>query len=178
MESFDHVVRGLIGIVAFTAVAVLLSSNRRAIDWRLVVMGFLLQFVFAALVIHVGPVRAVVEWVGARFVDLLGFTNEGSKFVFGSLADQGKHGVVFAIGILPSIIFFSAISSLLYYLGILQKIVYAFAWVMTKTMKQSSTRADSFNRLCQDNCANGINVKAPPSGTTYTGIAFYVGSAQ
>ncbi len=141
MESFDHVVRGLIGIVAFTAVAVLLSSNRRAIDWRLVVMGFLLQFVFAALVIHVGPVRAVVEWVGARFVDLLGFTNEGSKFVFGSLADSGKHGVVFAIGILPSIIFFSAISSLLYYLGILQKIVYAFAWVMTKTMNLSGAES-------------------------------------
>ena len=141
METFHHVVRGLIGIVAFIGLAVLLSTNRRAINWRLVVMGLVLQFTFAALVIYFGPVRAIVEWVGARFVDLLGFTNEGSKFVFGSLADQTKHGVVFAIGILPSIIFFSAVTSMLYYLGILQKIVYAFAWVMTKTMNLSGAES-------------------------------------
>ncbi len=141
MDTVWHVMRGLLGIVAFVALAVLLSENRRAIRWRLVVAGLALQFVFAALVIYVGPVRAVVEWVGSRFVDLLGFTNEGAKFVFGSLADQQKHGVVFAIGILPSIIFFSAVSSLLYYLGILQKVVYGFAWVMSKTMKLSGAES-------------------------------------
>jgi CNT family concentrative nucleoside transporter len=137
METFSHVLRGLLGIAAFVGLATLLSDNRKAIAWRVVVMGLALQIAFAALVIYFGPVRALVEWVGARFVDLLGFTNEGSKFVFGSLADQGKHGVVFAIGILPSIIFFSAFSSMLYYLGILQKVVYAFAWVMSRTMRLS-----------------------------------------
>lgn len=136
-----HVTRGLIGIVAFIGLAVLLSENRKAINWRLVVMGMLLQFTFAGLVIYAGPVRAIVEWVGNRFVDLLAFTNEGSKFLFGSLADSQKHGVVFAIGILPSIIFFSAFSSLLYYLGILQKIVYFFAWVMTRTMNLSGAES-------------------------------------
>jgi len=75
--------------------------------------------------------------VGGRFVDLMGFTQEGVRFVFGSLADQQKHGVVFAIGILPSIIFFSAFTSMLYYLGILQKLVWAFAWVIQRFMPLS-----------------------------------------
>jgi CNT family concentrative nucleoside transporter len=141
METVSHVLRGMVGIIAFIGLAVLFSDNRKAINWRIVVMGLVLQFAFAGLVIYFGPVRAIVEWVGARFVDLLGFTNEGSKFVFGSLADQEKHGVVFAIGILPSIIFFSAFSSMLYYLGVLQKIVYAFAWVMTKTMNLSGAES-------------------------------------
>lgn len=137
MDILSHVIRGLAGIAAFIGLAVLFSENRRAINWRLVVTGILLQIAFAAAVIYLTPVRAVVEWVGARFVDLLAFTNEGSKFLFGSLADSNKHGVVFAIGILPSIIFFSAFSSMLYYLGILQRVVHGFAWVMAKTMKLS-----------------------------------------
>ncbi len=137
METLTHVGRGLLGIAVLIGITVLFSSNRRAINWRIVVVGLALQFAFAGLVIFFGPARAVVEWVGARFVDLLGFTNEGVTFLFGSLADQGRHGVVFAIGILPSIIFFSAFSSALYYLGILQKIVYVFAWVMARTMKLS-----------------------------------------
>lgn len=137
MENLLHVARGLLGIAALIGITVLFSSNRRAINWRVVIVGLLLQFAFAGLVIFFGPARAVVEWVGARFVDLLGFTNVGVTFVFGSLADQTKHGVVFAIGILPSIIFFSALSSALYYLGILQKIVYLFAWIMARTMNLS-----------------------------------------
>lgn len=137
METLMHVVRGLIGIAAFLGIAVLLSENRRAIDWRVVGVGILLQVVFAALVIHAPPVRYAIELVGNFFVQLLAFTGEGTKFVFGSLVDQNKHGVVFGLSILPSIIFFSAFTSALYYLGILQKIVWALAWVMTKTMRLS-----------------------------------------
>ncbi len=137
METLMHVVRGLIGIAAFLGIAVLLSENRRAIDWRVVGVGILLQIVFAALVIHAPPVRYAIELVGNFFVQLLAFTGEGTKFVFGSLVDQSKHGVVFGLSILPSIIFFSAFTSALYYLGILQKIVWALAWVMTKTMRLS-----------------------------------------
>ncbi|PTX90748.1 nucleoside transporter C-terminal domain-containing protein [Opitutus sp. ER46] len=137
MDTILNVLRGFLGIAAFIGCAVLLSSNRRAINWRLVLMGMLLQFVFAGLVIHVVPVRAVVEWVGSRFVDLLGFTGQGTQFLFGSLVDQSKHGVVFALSILPSIIFFAAISSMLFYLGILQKIVHVFAWVLSKAMHLS-----------------------------------------
>jgi CNT family concentrative nucleoside transporter len=141
MDTLLHVARGLLGIVVFVAIAVALSENRKAINWRLVTAGLLLQLIFAALVLHVGPVRVMVEAVGGFFVKLLGFTGEGTKFVFGSLVDQSKHGVVFGLAVLPSVIFFSAFTSLLYYLGVLQKIVYAFAWVMSKTMNLSGAES-------------------------------------
>ncbi len=137
MDTLTDVLRGLFGLAAFIGLAVLLSENRRAINWRVVSIGLALQFVFAGLVIYAPPVRYAVEAVGAFFVKLLAFTGEGTKFVFGSLVDSEKHGMVFGLSILPSIIFFSAFTSALYYLGILQKIVYAFAWVMTKAMRLS-----------------------------------------
>lgn len=137
MEILTHALRGLFGYAALIGIAVALSYNRRAISWRVVAAGVFLQFLFATLVLFVPPVRGLVEWVGGRFVDLMGFTIEGVRFVFGSLADNDKHGVIFAIGILPSIIFFSAFTSMLYYLGILQKIVFGFAWVISKFMPLS-----------------------------------------
>ncbi|MFZ5496630.1 MAG: NupC/NupG family nucleoside CNT transporter [Verrucomicrobiota bacterium] len=137
MEQLTHVLRGVVGYAALLGLAVALSYNRKAIPWRIVAAGILLQLVFATCVLFVGPIRDAVEWVGGIFVSLMGFTGEGVRFVFGSLADQDKHGVVFAIGILPSIIFFSAFTSLLYYLGILQKVVYAYAWVISKVMPLS-----------------------------------------
>ncbi|MBA3850051.1 MAG: Na+ dependent nucleoside transporter [Opitutus sp.] len=137
METLTHVLRGAFGYAALIGIAIALSYNRRQIPWRIVAAGVLLQFLFAALVLYVTPIRGAVEWVGNLFVSLMGFTGEGVKFVFGSLADTNRHGVVFAIGILPSIIFFSAFTSLLYYLGILQKIVYAYAWVISKVMPLS-----------------------------------------
>lgn len=141
MEILTSLARGLFGIAVFVGLAVLLSVNRRAINWRIVVAGLVLQFAFAAVVLHFSPARAAIEWVGGRFVDLLGFTQEGVKFLFGSLADTQKHGVVFAVAILPSIIFFSAFTSVLYYLGILQKIVYLFAWLMSRTMNLSGAES-------------------------------------
>ena len=137
MEQLTHILRGLLGVAVFLGLAVVFSENRRAISWRVVVIGLVLQFVFAGLVIYAPPVRFAVEAVGKFFVQLLAFTGEGTKFVFGSLVDDTKHGVVFGLSILPSIIFFSAFTSALYYLGILQKIVWAFAWVMTKAMRLS-----------------------------------------
>jgi len=137
MDTLNHLLRGMLGLAAFVGLAVLFSENRRAINWRIVAIGLALQFAFAALVIHAPPVRFAVELVGKFFIKLLAFTGEGTKFVFGSLVDESKHGVVFGLSILPSIIFFSAFTSALYYLGILQKIVWVFAWVMTKTMRLS-----------------------------------------
>lgn len=137
MDHLTPILRGLFGYAALIGIAVAISYNRKAIPWRIVVAGIILQFVFASLVLFVGPVRGVVEWVGGLFVSLMGFTQEGVNFVFGSLAETDKHGIVFAIGILPSIIFFSAFTSLLYYLGILQKLVYVYAWVISKVMPLS-----------------------------------------
>jgi CNT family concentrative nucleoside transporter len=137
MDVLLNLLRGLFGMAVLLSVIYLLSENRRAISWRTVGMAIVLQFTFAALVLYFSPARAAIEWVGARFIDLLAFTNAGVSLLFGSLADKSKHGVVFAVMILPSIIFFSALSSLLYYLGILQRVVYGFAWVMSKTLRLS-----------------------------------------
>lgn len=147
MEFFVHVVRGAIGIIAFLGIAVLFSTNRRAIDWRLVAGGVAIQLVIALLVLHVGPVRAAFDAVGSFFVQLLAFTNEGTHLLFGWFAGLAggnvpklpftEGGPVFALTVLPSIVFFAAFSSLLYRLGILQRIVYAIAWVLSKTMRLS-----------------------------------------
>lgn len=141
METLTHVGRGLLGILVFVAIAIALSENRKAINWRLVATGLALQIVFAALVIYVTPVRFLVEALGGFFIKLLGFTAEGTRFLFGSLVDVAKHGVVFGFAVLPSVIFFSALTSALYYLGILQRVVYAFAWVMSKTMRLSGAES-------------------------------------
>lgn len=141
MDTLNHVARGLLGIAVFVGIAVALSENRRAIRWRLVAGGMALQIVFAALVLYFPPARLAVEAMANFFVKLLGFTGEGTKFLFGSLVDQSKHGVVFGLSVLPSVIFFSALTSMLYYLGVLQKIVFAFAWVMSKTMHLSGAES-------------------------------------
>lgn len=134
MDAVLDILRGLSGIAVFVGVAVLFSSDRRNIPWRVVGVGLLLQFVLAGLVTHVPLVRTAVELVGMFFVKLLGFTAEGTRFLFGSLLDEQAHGVVFALSVLPSIVFFSAFSAALYYLGILQKIVHGMAWIFSKTM--------------------------------------------
>ena len=137
MDVLLNLLRGLFGMSVLLLIIYLLSENRRAISWRTVGMAIVLQFTFAALVLYFSPARAAIEWIGGRFIDLLAFTNAGVSLLFGSLADKSRHGVVFAVMILPSIIFFSALSSLLYYLGILQRVVYGFAWVMSKTLRLS-----------------------------------------
>lgn len=137
MEALLDLSRGFLGIAVFLGVAVLFSADRKSIPWRVVAVGILLQFVLAAMVIHLPIVRMAVEAVGLFFVKLLGFTREGTQFLFGTLLDEQSHGVVFALAVLPSIVFFSAFSAALYYLGILQKIVRGMAWIFSKTMRLS-----------------------------------------
>jgi CNT family concentrative nucleoside transporter len=137
MEALIDTLRGLFGIAVFVAIAVLFSSDRKNIPWRVVGVGIVLQFLLAALVIHFPPVRVAVEAVGLFFVKLLGFTAEGTRFLFGTLLDEKTHGVIFALAVLPSVIFFSAFSAALYYLGILQRIVRGMAWIFSKTMRLS-----------------------------------------
>lgn len=134
METFGEIWRGIFGIAVFVGVAVLFSADRKKIPWRVVGVGLLLQFALAGLVMHVPLARGAVELVGIFFVKLLGFSAEGTRFLFGSLLDEQSHGVIFALSVLPSIVFFSAFSAALYYLGILQKIVHAMAWIFSKTM--------------------------------------------
>lgn len=149
MISFESIARGMLGIITLTALLYLLSSNRKAIPWKLVISGILFQLVFAILVLKVPYVDDVFAYISGFFVRVLSFTREGAQFIFGGMMDVNSYGFIFAFQILPSIIFFSALTSLFYYLGILQRIVYGLAWLMGKTMKISgaenlSTAANIF----------------------------------
>ncbi|MBW7936582.1 MAG: Na+ dependent nucleoside transporter [Flavobacteriales bacterium] len=135
--------RGLLGIAFLIAISYLLSANRRKINWRLVLSGIGIQILIAVLVLNVPLFRHIIDGISSGFLKLLSFTNEGVKFLFGSFAS----GIVetplvnFAITILPTVIFFSAFTSLLFYFGILQKLVYALAWLMKKTMRLSGAES-------------------------------------
>lgn len=138
----ESVLRGLLGIATLIAVCYLFSSNRKAINWKLVGIGLLLQLVFALGVLKVDIIARGFDVVSSFFVVVLSFTKAGSDFLLGDLVNPGgSAGFVFLFQILPTIIFFSALTSLLFYLGILQKIVFAFAWVMNKTMKLSGSES-------------------------------------
>lgn len=142
MELLTHFFRGVIGIAAFIGIAVIFSENRRAIPWKLVAAGVLLQFVCAVLVLKFDPAREAVDAVGNAVVAILDFNKAGSAFLFGNLVtDTKSFGFLFAFQILPTVIFFSALTSLLFYWGILQKVVYVFAWIMSKTMKLSGAES-------------------------------------
>jgi CNT family concentrative nucleoside transporter len=128
--------RGGMGIAVIVLLAYLFSSDRRKIDWRLVAIGILLQLVFGLLITKVEFVRVGFELLSQGFVKFLSFSEAGATFIFGDLAGN-TFGFIFAFKVLPTIIFFSTVSAGLYYLGILQKIVFGIAWVMARTMRLS-----------------------------------------
>lgn len=142
-------IRGLLGVGVLVAIAYLLSSGKKKINWRLVVTGIVLQLLIAVCVLKIPLIRSGFEVLGAGFVKFLSFALEGAQFLFGDLAKNSnvvkdaRHnlGFLFVFQALPTVIFFSAVTSGLYYLGILQKIVYGFAWVMAKTMRLSGAES-------------------------------------
>jgi len=134
----DYYFRVLAGLLLLVAILYAFSSNRRAIDWMLVGKGILLQFVLAVAILHLSWVSIAFDAVGKGFVALLGYTREGSLFLFGDLVGRvDTFGYLFAFQVLPTIIFFSAITSLLFHFGILQRVVGGFAWIMKRTLKLS-----------------------------------------
>lgn len=128
--------RGALGIAVIVAVAFIFSSNRKKIDWRLVVIGISLQLIFGFLITKVEFVKEAFQLLSEGFVKFLSFSEAGARFIFGDLAGD-SFGFIFAFKVLPTIIFFSTVSAGLYYLGILQKVVYGIAWVMARTMRLS-----------------------------------------
>ena len=113
MDTLVHVGRGLLGILAFIGIAFCFSSNRRAVPWRLVGVGVMLQIAFGVLVLKVDLVRVVIEKVGQFFVKILDFNTAGAEFLFGSLiTNKQSFGFLFAFHVLPTIVFFSALTSL------------------------------------------------------------------
>jgi len=140
--SFHSVWRGLLGMGFLLLVCFLLSSKRRHIDWRLVATGLSMQILFAVLVLKVPFIASIFDWASSQVVTFLKFSEKGAEFVFGGLVtDLDTFGYIFAFQVLPTIIFFSAFTSLLYYLGILQFIVKGFAWVMSRTMHLSGAES-------------------------------------
>lgn len=135
--SFQSLWRGLLGVFALLGIAFAFSSNRKRISWRTVGFGLLLQVLLAIGILKVGFVQSFFEQIGSFFVVILDFTKEGSTFLFGGFMDVDTVGFIFAFQVLPTIIFFAALTSLLFYLGIIQKIVYGLAWVMTKLLRIS-----------------------------------------
>ncbi len=135
-----NILRGAIGLTALIGICWILSSDRKSINWRLVLTGVGLQLVLAVLLIQVPFVRTLFKSVVDFFVIMISSTEKSAQFLFGDLAIPGSpYG--FAFFVLPTIVFFSALSSLLYYLGILQKVVYGFAWIMSKTMRLSGAES-------------------------------------
>ena len=143
IEGLGRVGFGLFGLAVLIGIAWLFSNNRRAVDWKLVGTGVSLQIGFAALVLLVPGGRDVFDWLGQLFVKVLSFVNEGSTFVFGSLMDVKNYGFIFAFQVLPTIIFFSALMGVLYHLGVMQLVVRAMAWAITKVMKVSGAETTS-----------------------------------
>jgi len=133
------ILRGTVGVIGLLGICFLLSIDKKKINWRLVLMGIGLQFLLAFMMLKLPFVRSVFQWVVDFFVVVISGSDQSSRFLFGELALPGKYG--FAFFVLPTIVFFSALSSLLYYLGILQKVVYFFAWIMNKTMKLSGAES-------------------------------------
>ena len=135
--SLTSIARGLLGISAIVVIAYLLSNNKKSIDWKTIGIGLLSQIIIAIGVIKVDAVKIFFEKIGEVFLAIVVFTNEGSQVLFGELANSEKYGAIFAFQILPVIIFFSALTSVLYYYGIIQKVVKAMAWLLTKLLNIS-----------------------------------------
>jgi len=149
---------GFVGIIVLLGAAYLMSNNRRAIRWSIVAWGLGLQLVFAVFIMRTRIGFLIFSKIGEGVKNLLAFSDAGAQFVFGRLADPAyiqqvgstlpdsiafanRFGLIFAFKILPTIIFVASLFAILYYLGIMQRVVYAMAWVMSRTMRVSGAES-------------------------------------
>ncbi len=140
--SINSLWRGALGMITLIFVAFLFSNNRKAIDWKIVGIGLAFQLLIAIGVLKVEFIKIIFEFIGGMFVQVLEFTRAGSKFLFeGLVVDMDTFGFIFAFQVLPAIIFFSALTSVLFYLGIIQKVVKAMAWLLSKALKISGAES-------------------------------------
>jgi CNT family concentrative nucleoside transporter len=132
---------GVFGLAVLVSIAFAVSSKRREVDWKLVASGISLQLLFAIIVILVPGGREFFGGLSAVFVRVISFATDGAAFIFGPLADPTNHGFIFALQVLPTIIFFAALMAVLYHIGLMQKIVQAMAWVMLKVLRISGAES-------------------------------------
>jgi len=153
--DINSIFRGFIGILVLIGIAFLLSNNKKKINWKLVITGLGLQFIFAVFILRSEELRSFFvplgwpkdffTWISGFFVIILNFTTEGATFVFGDLAKppgaDGSLGFFFAFQVLPTIIFFASLMSILYYLGFMQTVVKGMAWIMAKFLGTSGAES-------------------------------------
>ena len=139
--SIESIIRGIIGMTCLVLIAYLFSNNRKKINWKTAFLGLFTQLILAILIIRVEFVQNIFEFFGKIFVKTLDFTLEGSRFLLGDMVNVESFGYVFLFQVLPTIIFFSALTSVLFYLGIIQKIVKLLAWSLSKLLNISGAES-------------------------------------
>ena len=133
--SIITIARGLLGLTSLIFISFLLSNNRKKIQWKTVFVSISIQFIIAVLILKISLIQSIFEFVSKFFVRIINYTTSGSSFLFSSLVDQQKFTYIFAFQVLPVIIFFSALTSVLYHLGAIQKIVSFLALILNKFLK-------------------------------------------
>ena len=140
--SWQGFFNGMIGLLGLMLITFLLSNNKRRINWPLIFKAIVLQFLFAFCVLKIPFFSYLFGLLAGVFVTILEFTKAGSTFLFGGLvSNTNSFGFLFVFQVLPTIIFFAALTSILFYLNILQRIVYVFAWIMKRIMNLSGAES-------------------------------------
>ena len=137
MEVLSRIGFGLLGLAVLIGITWLFSNNRRGVDWKLIATGLGLQVLIACFVLLTPWGASIFDALSRVFVTVLGFTTEGSAFIFGDFAYPENFGFIFAFQVLPTIIFFASLMSVLYHMGLMQKVVEAMTWVITRVMRVS-----------------------------------------
>ena len=139
--SLESLTRGVMGMLILILIAYALSNNRKNIPWKLVGVGLLAQLIIAIGVIKISWIKIFFEYISSFFVKLLEYTQAGTKMLLGEFGDVDQYGFIFVFQALPIIIFFSALTSLLYYLGIIQNLVKLLAWGLQKLLGISGSES-------------------------------------
>ena len=141
--SMTSISRGVIGMIALIAIAYIFSSDRKSISWKVVGIGLFMQLIIAIGVLYVPFVKSFFEIIGGLFVDVMDFTKAGTSFLFNSFATGEMESPIltFAFVILPTIVFFSALTSVLFFLGVIQKVVKGLAFILTRTLNISGAES-------------------------------------
>ena len=139
--GMQSVLRGLLGLFVLLAIAIACSADRKNIPWKTVGIGLSIQLTLAIGILRIGWVKSIFEAMGELFVSILDFTNAGSIFLFGDLMNADSYGFIFVFQILPTIVFFAALTSLLFYLGVIQVVVKFLALALTKVLKISGAES-------------------------------------
>ncbi len=143
LEVLGRIAFGLFGMACLVGVTALCSQQRRAIDWRLVLIGLAMQMMLVILLLQVPGPREVLALLARGFVVLLGFVSVGTELLFGEFADTSKYGFNFVMNVLTTVIFFASLSAVMYHLGVMQRVVRGMSWVITRFVRLSGAETMS-----------------------------------